>query len=263
LDLLKRPSGFPVAVVFAACLVLAGCAGKQQAQWQEEKDAIMQSLTRAQIKQAETQATVDELKRRMVELESQIKHQQAELQALAASTRHLRKALAARPGTRRPPSSTSKPVLITKLDRIESSIDKSMQAPAQPAAESEENRYTEAYLALKSGRYEEAAAGFMQLTSKYPQGEYTDQAWYWLGESYYAQHKLKKAIHPLKKVIADFPKSGKHAAALLKLGRVYQELKRPGDAKAVFQRLTREHPDSTAAEHARIELYKLEKRTRK
>ncbi|MDQ7011282.1 MAG: tol-pal system protein YbgF [Mariprofundaceae bacterium] len=223
----------------------------------------MQSLTRAQIRQAETRSTVDELKQRMVELESQIKRQQAELEALTASTRHLRKALAARSKTRRPPSSTTKPVLITKLNRIESSIDKSMQGPTQPAAESEENRYTEAYLALKSGRYEEAAAAFLELTSKYPQGEYTDQAWYWLGESYYAQHKLKKAVRPLKKVIADFPKSSKHAAAMLKLGRIYQELKRPGDATAVFQRLTKEHPDSTAAEHARIELYKLEKRTRK
>jgi len=224
----------------------------------------MQSLARAQNKQAENQASIDAMSQRIVELESQIKRQETEIKALTASIEHLRKTVAAksRPAHRKA-SPAAKPVLITKLNRIESSIDKSMQGPAQPAAESEENRYTEAYLALKSGRYEEAAAAFLQLTSKYPQGEYTDQAWYWLGESYYAQHKLKKAVRPLKKVIADFPKSSKHAAAMLKLGRIYQELKRPGDATAVFQRLTKEHPDSTAAEHARIELYKLEKRTRK
>lgn len=253
-----------MAVVFVGCLTLAGCAGKQAEQWQQDSAAIRQSLAQIQSKQTETQAFVETLSQRLAGLENQTRRQEAEVQALSASFERLKKSLVAKPKqASRKPAPAKEPKLIKKLDRIESSITKSIQNPPQPPPESEENSYTAAYLALKSGRYDEAAAAFALLTVKYPDGEYTDQALYWLGESYYAQHKPDKAIRPFQKVVTDYPKSGKHAAALFKLGKVYQELKRPGDAKAVFQRLTREYPDSTAAEHARIELYKLGKRTKK
>ncbi len=125
---------------------------------------------------------------------------------------------------------------------------------AAQRAEAEKNAYTSAYLALKSGRHEEASKAFKEQLKAFPEGEYTDQAWYWLGESQYAQQLQKPAIASFKQVIDKFPASVKHAAALLRLGQIYQSTQQPKLASRYFNRLIKEHADSTAAEQARSAL---------
>ena len=117
--------------------------------------------------------------------------------------------------------------------------------------ENEKNTYTAAYLAYKSGRLDEAAKGFNKQLDLYPKGEYVDQAWYWLGETRYAQHGYTLAINAFKHIADHYPNSGKHAAALLKLGQILHALKRNRDAKKYYARLIKEHGDSEAAEKAR------------
>ena len=67
-------------------------------------------------------------------------------------------------------------------------------AAAGPAATEDEIRaadettvYSDAFAALKAGRYEEAARGFQLYLAKYPDGPRADYATYWLGESQYVQ----------------------------------------------------------------------------
>ncbi len=152
--------------------------------------------------------------------------------------------------------------LTKKLKKIELSIHAAAKKePASTMAanpESEKNAYTSAYLALKSGRYDEASQAFKTLLLKHPQGEYADQASYWLGESYFAQQKMKEAIKAFKSVANNYPDSAKHPAALLKLASAYQETGHKGDAKAVLQRLIREHSGSNAAGQARSRLKIIE-----
>jgi TolA-binding protein len=66
------------------------------------------------------------------------------------------------------------------------------KAPAgDPAAES--STYNEAFAALKDGRYAESARRFQGFIDQYPSGELTGNAYYWLGESYYATQNYKIA----------------------------------------------------------------------
>jgi tol-pal system protein YbgF len=95
------------------------------------------------------------------------------------------------------------------------------------------------------------------VVEKYPEGEYTDQAYYWLGESLQAQHQNEASAEAFKYVSNRFTKSTKHAAALIKLSDLYIQLDKKGDAKAMLERVIKEHPDTIDAEHARGKLLVL------
>ncbi|MDX8403693.1 MAG: tol-pal system protein YbgF, partial [Mariprofundaceae bacterium] len=246
---------FPVAALFML-LAFSGCVEKDVDVWEQDKPIILESIQQTQTDHSAVNAKMEAMEARVFELEKSVKKQEAENIALAANLKSLR-----RKKTRKKPSakvSKKDQKLVTKLNKIESNI----HSPTikgvpviQPSAKSiEKNSYTAAYLALKSGRYEEAAIGFKSLLNDYPQGEYADQAYFWLGESYLAQHKTEEAITALKKIASDYPDSAKHPAALLRLASAYQESGHRGDAKAALQRLIKQHPESNAAEQARTQL---------
>lgn len=204
------------------------------------------------------QQRIELLEQRVLKLEGIVQKQESENAALAASVKSIsrseksKKSLAAKAKEQK---------LVRKLEKIESSIRSAASggtAVIQPSDKSiEKNSYTAAYLALKSGRYEEASVGFKALLKEHPKGEYADQAWFWLGESYYAQHQIKEAAEAFNKVATDYPDSAKHPAALLKLADAYQELGRKGDAKAALQRLIKQHGETNAAEQAREQLKQM------
>ena len=76
--------------------------------------------------------------------------------------------------------------------------------------------YDTAYGDYGKGRYALAIQGFQEYVDAYPNTDLTDNAMYWIGESHYAQKKYKEAIEDFTKVIKQWPKSDKAAAALLK-----------------------------------------------
>lgn len=149
----------------------------------------------------------------------------------------------------------SRKITRQKLDK---KIEKIAQAikPAEPADQSvnreeEKDHYTAAYLALKSGRYDEAIEKFRELLKTYPNGGYSDQAYYWLGESYLAQNNIERAIGNLEWFVGHYPDSTKHAVGMLRLGMAYQMQERPDEATSMLRRLIEQHADSPAAEEAR------------
>ncbi|GMQ99194.1 MAG: hypothetical protein BMS9Abin18_0010 [Zetaproteobacteria bacterium] len=224
---------------------------------------MIASMQKLQDEQQSMKNKIDNLRKRMIELEqiqtaqsSMIDAQNASIRQLQTRTTRL-KAVAAKS---KKSSQITKRKLVKKLDKIAKSISKSVVASPVQRGEKEKNHYTAAYLALKSGRYEEATRSFRSLLKTFPKGEYADQAWYWLGESYYAQRNLKQAIHAFETIAKHYPKSAKHAAALLKLGLAYQDASRMRNARATLQRLVREHSDSAAAEQARSQLRLMQKK---
>jgi len=221
----------------------------------------MDSLQKSESDQAAMKTTINQMEKRIAELELSLEEQQKENIELSARLDAMPGGSASSGKIRSRVASTNQKKLAAKLERIGSNIRSAANkvSPSSMATnpESEKNAYTSAYLALKSGRYDEASLAFNDLLLKYPQGEYADQANYWLGESYFAQQKMKKAIAAFKKVANNYPNSAKHPAALLKLATAYRESNHKGDAKAVLQRLINQHPESNAAEQARARLKAL------
>lgn len=203
------------------------------------------------------QDDINSLQKRLLAIEQKQTEQSAMMSAQHASIRQLQnstvhlKAIAAKS---KKSNQITKQKLAKKIDKIAKTISEPVSATPAPSGEKEKNHYTAAYLALKSGNYDEATQGFRDLLKEFPKGKYADQAWYWLGESYNAQDKNRQSIAAFEKVVKHYPNSTKHAVALLRLGLAYRDASRPKNARSTLQLLIRKHPESAAAEQARRQL---------
>jgi len=251
----------PLTLSVALSLVLlTSCAGKKAEPdaWLQDKDLVVQSLQDAHTGNAKLLEKLEALESRISSLELASNKQSAQIDALTFGLEEEKKRAAKRKATpiNTPVSSAVKTKALNKrLDDLSAKL----KVPAVVTDNSDEkNQYTAAYLALKSSRYDESSLGFSKVVRDFPKGEFTDQAYYWLGESYVAQGRNKDAVEAFTMVANNFPQSPKHEAALLKLASVYESLNMIGDARAVLNRVTKEHPDSRSAERARVQLSNLE-----
>ena len=107
--------------------------------------------------------------------------------------------------------------------------------------------YDQAFNQLKSSQYELAIQGFTAFLNKYPTGNYSDNAQYWLGEANYVMRQFEQALQEYNKLVVNFPHSQKYTHALLKIGYCYHELGRIDEARKYLQALTRQYPGETAS----------------
>lgn len=130
-------------------------------------------------------------------------------------------------------------------------------APAAASPEEERADYERAFNLLKEGRYDLAIAAFKTFVQKYPQGRYSDNAQYWLGEANYVQRDFKAALMEFEKVVNNYPDSPKRPDALLKMGYTYQALGDTDKARLSLNSVLLNYPDSTAARLAQKRLQEL------
>ena len=121
-----------------------------------------------------------------------------------------------------------------------------------------ESIYREAFGLLKDGKYEEAIEGFKFYLSGNPNGKYSDNSQFWLGEAYYVLQDYAAAIEQYTKLIQDFPGSKKSSHAMLKIGYCYEKLGDFSKAIETLEDLGKRFPDSAAARLGRTKIDKLE-----
>ncbi len=255
------------AALVVCALVLSSCAGKKdEAAWPDDRRLVLSRLKTLAEQQEQTGQKLANIDKRLIELEARLTKQGSEQEATKAAVVQLRADIAnlkrATARSRRT-SRITKRKLVKKLDRIAKTITTPPPVVAGASAvaarreEAEKNAYTAAYLALKSGRFDEAIEGFRKLLHDFPKGKFADQAWYWLGESHYAKRDVQAAIRAWETVARQYPDSPKHPVALLKLGIAHKQQGHAQQARQTLERLIRLHPDSAAAENARNQLKAL------
>lgn len=121
----------------------------------------------------------------------------------------------------------------------------------------EQRAYQAAFDLLKAGRYDQATESFRDFLQKFPNGEYSDNAQYWLAEAYYVERKFEPALEQFKTLAATHPESQKLPVALLKIGYCNDELGRRAEAESVLNDLINRFPQSTAAGLARKRLQRI------
>lgn len=133
-------------------------------------------------------------------------------------------------------------------------------APTQDdvRAADETTVYSDAFAALKAGRYEEAERGFQIYLTKYPDGPRADYATYWLGESMYVQKDYLAALKSFQKVLNGFPDSRKAPDAMLKVGYSQYELKAFRNARATLQKVVSTYPGTDAERLAEQRLVQMD-----
>ena len=114
--------------------------------------------------------------------------------------------------------------------------------------------YDAAYLDLTKGNYQLAISGFSQYLQHFPDTPLSDNALYWIGESYYAQAQYDKAVIEFQKLLKDYPTGDKVPAALYKIGLSYLELRDRKLGNQFLKRVVDEFPRSPEAKLAKEKL---------
>lgn len=115
----------------------------------------------------------------------------------------------------------------------------------------EEAAYQTALRAARSGKTTEGIRLFREFLQKYPNGRYTANADYWLGECLYAQGKYQDALSQFQTVNNSYPSHHKNADALLKAGLTLNKMGNKTGAQEKFRQVLTSFPNSDAAKRVR------------
>ncbi len=137
--------------------------------------------------------------------------------------------------------------------------------PAKPPVATEANpalaqgEYDTALAILREGRYSDAALAFKQFLNNHPNSNLADNAYYWLGETYYVTRDFPQALATFNTLVAQYPQSPKVADSRLKLGYIYYEKEDWKKARAELEGVVSTYPASTAARLASDRLTRMKK----
>lgn len=123
----------------------------------------------------------------------------------------------------------------------------------------ERQKYQKAFDMLKEGRYKMARTEFKAFLEQFPDGRYSGNAQYWLGEANYVTRQFEQGVKEFKVVLSRYPSSNKVPDAMLKLGYTYYELRQSIQARLVLEDLRKRFPKSTAARLAGKRLERMKK----
>ena len=126
--------------------------------------------------------------------------------------------------------------------------------PAQTTSANEQQEkldYQNAYDLLILGRNGDAITEFQSFLNRYPNGTFSDNAHYWLGEANYVERNFSDAIDRFNVVIFQFPASRKVADARLRKGFALFELQRYAEARQELVQVEREYRGRSIAALAR------------
>ena len=119
--------------------------------------------------------------------------------------------------------------------------------PGSPPLSAAIESYRQALGLVRDRRYPEARAALDAWLAANPSHPYAPSAVYWRGEVLYALHEYAAARAEFERVVERWPRAGKVADALFKIGMCHLRMGDDHRARAYFARVRREHPDSVAA----------------
>lgn len=114
--------------------------------------------------------------------------------------------------------------------------------------------YESAYLNYVRGNYLEAINGFQNYLKISPDSPLSDNALYWVGESYAAMGKRQNAVNTFHDLINKYPTSSKKPSALYKMGIIYEEAGDKKTAQIYYNRVIKDFPNSPEATLAKDKL---------
>lgn len=119
--------------------------------------------------------------------------------------------------------------------------------PAPTGGASERETYQQAFDLMKARQFDQSVAAFNRLVLQYPNGQYTPNAFYWLGELYLAQQNTEQARQSFMQVVNLYPDHPKIPDTLYKLGVTYHRIGDTARAMDYFGQVRSRFPQSSAA----------------
>ena len=210
---------------------------------------LEQSNEQARARQAEQMA---ELKRSLLDLNSQIETQRADNARLRGQIEELTRSVAE---LQRKQTDIQQGVddRIRKIEPQKVTIDE-REFTVDPE---EKRQYDEALAGFRRGEFDRAAGGFAALIKRFPATGYRDSSLFWMGNAQYALRQYKEAIGSFRALVAASPDSPRAPEALLAIANCQAELKDKVAARKTIDELIRLYPKSEAAQAGRERLVSL------
>ena len=114
--------------------------------------------------------------------------------------------------------------------------------------------YKDAYETFQKNDLEGARRKFEAFLKQYPNTELSDNAQFWIGETYYTKKDFEKAILEYEKAIVKYPEGDKIPSALFKQALAFLELGDKTNARNLLRRVIERYPHSDQAEMAKKKL---------
>ncbi|MEW6214470.1 MAG: tol-pal system protein YbgF [Nitrospirota bacterium] len=123
--------------------------------------------------------------------------------------------------------------------------------------------YEAAYNAFENKKYKEAREKFEAFIKEFPKDEVTDNAQFWIAETYYGEKDFEGAILAYETLLKKYPNSEKAPTALLKQGLSFIEMGDKKTGKVILEQLRERYPNSKETGVAKKKIEEIEKKTGK
>ena len=195
---------------------------------------------------------VTQLRRSLLELNSQIEAQRTDAAKLRGGQEQLARDVAE---MQRSAKDVSK-VLDDRLRLLEPQ--KVALDGREFAAEPEEKRAHDlAMTALRAGDFDKAASALTAFLQRYPASGYAESARFWLGNALYGQKNYKEAVAMFRVLVSNAPNHPRTPEALLAIANCQIEMKDNRSARKTIDELVKAFPSSEAAVAGRERLGSL------
>ncbi len=118
----------------------------------------------------------------------------------------------------------------------------------------EKAQYGKAYDILMAGNNSDAIQAFSVFLADYPDGPYSDNAWYWQGEANYVLRDFTAALKSFEAVLKQYPDSVKVPDAKLKIAFALYEQNKFEESRGVLDSVAKDYPGTSAARLAKKRL---------
>jgi tol-pal system protein YbgF len=142
----------------------------------------------------------------------------------------------------------------TKQTESEKPISKEALAELKGVSTGMGDLYKDAYETFHKGDLEGARRKLEAFLKQYPNTELSDNAQFWIGETYYLKKDFEKAILEYEKAMVKYPEGDKIPAALFKQALAFLELGDKTNARNLLKRVIEKYPHSDQAEMAKKKL---------
>ena len=124
-----------------------------------------------------------------------------------------------------------------------------------------EAAYNACYKTFKEGQYVKAREEFVKFLKQYPKTAYSDNAQFWIGETWYVEEKYERAIVEYEKVVKDYPVGRQGPLRAPETGDGLPEARRQGERHASStSRSSRNTRSTNQARVAKAKLSELKKK---
>lgn len=120
-----------------------------------------------------------------------------------------------------------------------------------------DDKYAAAYDAFQNKRYKESRQMFEGFIMEFPNEDLTDNAYFWLAETYYGEKDFENAILAYETLLKKFPDSQKVPGALLKQGFSFIEIGDKKTGQVILEQVNERFPNSREAEISKKKLQEL------